>query len=85
MFAAKIQKEAYKLVLYRGESSDGQDFYAYIRCDEAQLFRMKRDYNTAAVCVNASDYGEVVYHALGTEPDAQAEKFVEEYMATMAA
>lgn len=68
------------MVLYRAVSSDGQDFYAYIRCNEKQARKMKQDFLTKTTCQNADDYGEVIYTGFGTEPDDEAKNFLAEYL-----
>lgn len=83
-FASVIQKKASNnVVLYRAVSRDGRDFYAYIRCDEKQYHKMKHDFMTQNVCTDVKDYGEVLYTAYGKEPDAQAEKFLADYLRDM--
>jgi hypothetical protein len=83
-FASVIkQKSSNSVVLYRAVSKDGQDFYAYIRCNEKQYHKMKHDYLTKTSCKDARDYGEVIYTRLGKEPDAEAEAFLAEYLKNM--
>lgn len=83
-FASVIQqKSSNSVVLYRAVSKDGQDFYAYIRCNEKQYHKMKSDFMTRTQCKDVNDYGEVVYTGLGKEPDEKAEKFLAEYLKDM--
>ncbi len=83
-FASVIRQKASKsVVLYRAVSKDGEAFYAYIRCDEKQYHKMKHDFMTRTKCNDVKDYGEVVYTALGKEPDAAAEEFLAEYLKNM--
>lgn len=79
-FAALLSEKGSKIVLYKALAADGRDFYAYIRCNEKQFFKMKRDYETGAPCENARDYGEIMYLRYGREPDAEAEAFLKEYL-----
>ena len=56
-YAAAIATQKFgKLVLYRATSQDGRAFYAYLRCDEKGMHRMRRDYESATPCRNAADY-----------------------------
>ncbi len=83
-FASVIrQKASNSVVLYRAVSRDGEDFYAYIRCDEKQYHKMKHDFMTRTPCKDVKDYGEVVYTGFGKEPDAAAEEFLAEYLKNM--
>ncbi len=83
-FASVIrQKSSNNVVLYRAVSKDGENFYAYIRCDEKQYHKMKHDFMTKSICQDVKDYGEVLYVALGTEPDEEAEKFLADYLKNM--
>lgn len=80
-FASVIRQKAQSsVVLYRAVSKDGEDFYAYIRCNEKQYHKMKSDFMTRAACKDVADYGEVVYTGFGKEPDEAAEKFLAEYL-----
>ena len=84
-YAAAIATQKFgKLVLYRATSQDGRAFYAYLRCDEKGMHRMRRDYESATPCRNAADYGELVYIALGNAPDAAALDYIERYKRQMA-
>ena len=70
-------------MLYRATSRDGQDFYAYIRCNEKQAHKMKHDFMTRTPCSDASEYGEVLYTGIGKEPDDEAKNFLAEYLKNM--
>lgn len=83
-FAATIRKQASNnVVLYRAVSAGGEDFYAYIRCNEKQFHKMRQDFITRTSCKDVQDYGEVIYTAMGKEPDAEAEAFLAEYLKNM--
>ena len=71
------------VVLYRAKSKTGLDFYSYIRCDQRQFEKMAADYRNKLACEDASEYGEVVYTRLGNEPDAEAERFLADYLKGM--
>lgn len=80
-FASVIrEKSRNTVVLYRAVSRDGEDFYAYIRCDEKQYHKMKSDFMTRTPCKDVADYGEILYTGFGKEPDAEAEKFLADYL-----
>jgi hypothetical protein len=74
------RKESNKVVLYRAVSKDGQDFWAYIRCNATQHEKMRRDYLTKTSCRDARDYGEVVRTRLGKEPGPDDESWLKEYL-----
>ncbi|MEZ5691123.1 MAG: hypothetical protein R3D71_05615 [Rickettsiales bacterium] len=83
-FAAVVkEKSKSSVVLYKATSRDGNDFYAYIRCDERQYHKMKRDFMTRTPCRDVSDYGEVIYIKSGQEPDDKAKEFLAEYLDNM--
>lgn len=83
-FASVIkEKSKSNVVLYRAATSDGQDFYAYIRCDEKQYHKIKHDFMTKTPCKETSDYGEVIYTRFGKEPDEEAKQFLSEYLSTL--
>lgn len=83
-FASVIRQQTNNnVVLYRAMSRDGQDFYAYIRGDEKQYHKMKQDFITKTSCKDIKEYGEVIYIALGKEPDDAAQKFLDEYLEAM--
>ncbi len=83
-FASVIKQKAQgSVVLYRAVSREGNDFYAYIRSNEKQYHKMKHDFMTRTPCKAVSDYGDVLYTGLGTEPDEQAKEFLAEYLKSM--
>lgn len=83
-FASIIkEKSNNNVVLYRAVSRDGRDFYAYIRCNEKQSRKMKQDFMTRTPCKDVSEYGEVLYTGLGTEPDEAAKEFLAEYLKSL--
>lgn len=83
-FASVIrQKSSNNVVLYRAVSKDGENFYAYIRCDEKQYHKMKHDFMTKSICKDVNDYGEVLYAELGNEPDEDAKQFLADYLKNM--
>lgn len=81
--AQLLQDAQQKLVLYRGVTRDGKAFFAYIRCNEKQYFKMKQDFAARKPCQNASDYGKVIYTDYGTEPDENAQSFLNDYLAAV--
>lgn len=80
-FASVIREKAQSsVVLYRATSSEGEDFYAYIRCDERRYHKMKSDFMTRTPCRDVADYGDILYTGFGKEPDTEAEKFLADYL-----
>lgn len=63
-----------KIVLFRAVAA-GQRFYAYIKCTEKSLHKMKRDFETGATA-SAASYGEVLYLRTGEEPDEEAKAWL---------
>jgi len=83
-FAGEIaRKGQQKVVLYRARSRAGEYFFAYIRCNEKQHFRMKQDFETQSSTTDVKEYGEVLYTAPGREPDDAAKAFLEAYLKAM--
>ena len=83
-FARLIAKQLNsKVILYRATTKDGQDFYAYIRCNEKQARKMKQDFLEKTPCRDVADYGEVIYKTFGKNPDEKAKNFLSEYLKNM--
>lgn len=83
-FADIIAKQKNSIILlYRAVSKDGQDFYAYIRCNEKQYHKVKQDFIDKKSCVDAAEYGEVIYVEFGKEPDEKAKKILSDYIKIM--
>ena|GEM_PF-3485555 len=80
-FATLIAKQANsKIVLYRAVCGDGREFYAYIRCNEKQVRKMKADFLSKTACSDVVEYGEVIYTGLGNNPDEVGKEFLAEYI-----
>ena len=71
-----------QVVLYRGINHDGREFFAYIRCDKKGYNAMQSDYENDRVAADLSSYGESIYVDFKTDPNPQAEFFLEHWLKT---
>ncbi len=67
------------IMTYRGQVG-GQDFFAYIKCEEAGVKMMRGDYEDA-VARKIEEYGEVIYRDNVKDPDEKAVQFLQDYLA----
>ena len=81
-FTEKIKFNQYNdlIMVYKGQITQGIDFFAYIKCDEKGVNLMREDYHTKTAR-HMDEYGEVIYQDNIKEPDEKAKQFLEDYIA----
>jgi hypothetical protein len=67
------------IMLYRGVTLSGKNFFAYLRCDKQGVEKLRRDY-MAPGARDLNMYGEIIYMDFLAEPDARAEDFLLRYL-----
>lgn len=78
-FADKALLRNNKVVMtYRGTDSAGRDFFAYILCNENGVSLLRKDF-AEKTSRPIAEYGEIIYSAYLKDPDAKAQKFLEDY------
>lgn len=67
------------IMTYRGQVA-GQDFFAYIKCNEKGVKLMREDWETSTPR-QLDEYGEVLYRDNIVDPDEKALEFLKNYLA----
>jgi hypothetical protein len=67
------------IMTYRGQIA-GEDFFAYIKCEEKGVKLMRQDWETSTPR-KLEEYGEVLYRDTVIDPDDKAKEFLQNYLA----
>lgn len=67
------------IMTYRGQVG-GQEFFAYIKCEEKGVKLMREDWETSTAR-KLEEYGEVIYKDNLKDPDEKALEFLKDYLA----
>ena len=68
------------IMTYRARTPEGEDFFAYIKCEEVGVKLMRADYE-GGIPRRMQEYGEVIYTDMIKDPDEKAKKFLQDYIA----
>lgn len=67
------------LALFKGVTADEESFYLFIRVDKEGAERLYHDFN-AGKTIDASEYGEILFHGIGAEPSDAIKMQVARYI-----
>jgi hypothetical protein len=67
------------IMLYRGVTMSGKNFFAFLRCDRKGMDKLKQD-SMHSEARDLNEYGEVIYMDFLSDPDKKAEEFLALYL-----